>query len=289
MKSKPGYERVRMSDDNGASVEYDPLKRYLAEISKHGILTKEQEVEIAEKAHRYKDRGASQKLVTSNLRLVVKIALEYYNMYLNILDLIQEGNVGLVRAVTKFNPYKGTRFSSYAAFWIRAYIKKYIMDSRSIVKINTSQSNRKLFYGLNREKRKLTAIGVRPEPHLLAEMLSVKLEEVEEMDQRLSHADVSLEQHVFEDGGETFTALISSNLNIEEDIAEKDEKEIIQHKVGEFKKTLKEKPLYVLEHRIMTDDPQTLTEIGKKFHISRERVRQIQNAVIKQLMIMLRR
>ena len=119
---------------------FDPLKKYLSEISRHSVLSREEELEIAEKAHRYKDDEASHKLVTSNLRLVVKIALEYYNTYLNILDLIQEGNVGLLHAVRKYNPYRGTRFSTYSSFWIRAYILKYIMDSWSIVKVGTTQS-----------------------------------------------------------------------------------------------------------------------------------------------------
>lgn len=278
-------EAVGTSQDNETSVPYDPLKKYLSDISKHTVLTKEEEVEIAEKAHRYKDLEASQKLVMSNLRLVVKIALDYYNTYLNILDLIQEGNVGLVQAVKKYNPYKGTRFSTYASFWIRAYIKKHIMDSRSIVKIGTTQGQRRLFYGLNREKRKLEAMGVTPAPQLLADTLRVKAEEVEDMDRRLSHGDISLEQHIYEEGEETFMSLISADENVEEAVAEKEKKEMIKDKIREFKTTLNEKALYILEHRIMADEPSTLTEIGERFHISRERVRQIQNKVLKKFTV----
>lgn len=278
-------EAVGTSGDNETSAPYDPLKKYLSEISKHKILTKEEEVQIAEKAHRYKDLEASQKLVMSNLRLVVKIALDYYSAYLNILDLIQEGNVGLVQAVKKYNPYRGTRFSTYASFWIRAYIKKHIMDSRSIVKIGTTQGQRRLFYGLNREKRKLEAIGVTPAPQLLADTLRVKAEEVEDMDQRLSHADVSLEQHIYEEGEETFLNLISTDENVEETVAEKEKQEIIKDKIREFKKSLNKKALYILENRIMADEPRTLTAIGDKFHISRERVRQIQNKVLKKFAV----
>lgn len=278
-------EAVKTSEDHETSVPYDPLKKYLSEISEHTVLTREEEVEVAEKAHRYKDLGASQKLVMSNLRLVVKIALDYYNTYLNILDLIQEGNVGLVQAVKKYNPYRGTRFSTYASFWIRAYIKKHIMDSRSIVKIGTTQGQRRLFYGLNREKRKLEAMGVAPSPQLLADTLRVKAEEVEDMDRRLSHADISLEQHIYEEGEETFLRLMSTDENVEEAVAEKEKKEIIKDKIGEFKKTLNEKALYILENRIMADEPRTLTEIGEKFRISRERVRQIQNKVLKKFAV----
>jgi RNA polymerase sigma-32 factor len=161
---------------------FDPLKRYLSEVSKHPVLTREKELEFAIKAFDQKDRDAAQMLVISNLKLVVKIALEYYNTYLNILDLIQEGNVGLVHAVKKYNPYKGTRFSTYASFWIRAYILKHIMDSWSIVKVGTTQSQRKLFYRLNKEKKKLEAQGVVPAPQLLASTLDVKTEEVEDME-----------------------------------------------------------------------------------------------------------
>lgn len=267
-------------DTNNQIASYDPLKRYFFEISKHAILTKEEEVAIAQKAHRYKDRGASQKLVMSNLRPVAKIALDYYNTYLNILDLIQEGNVGLVQAVKKYNPYKGTRFSTYASFWIRAYIKKHVMDSRSIVKMGTTQGQRRLFYGLNREKRRLEAMGVTPAPDLIANTLRVKAEEVENMDQRLSHGDVSMEQTIYNEGEETFINLMSIDEDVEETVAEKEKKEIIKDKVGEFKKRLTEKAVYILENRIMADEPQTLTEIGKRFQISRERVRQIQNKVL---------
>lgn len=271
------------AEKESATIEtgsYDPLKRYLFEISKHSILTKEEEVVIAEKVHRYKDRDASQKLVMSNLRLVVKIALEYYNTYLNILDLIQEGNVGLVQAVTKYNPYKGTRFSTYASFWIRAYIKKHIMDSRSIVKIGTTQGQRRLFYGLNREKRKLEAMGVTPTPELIANTLRVKAEEVEDMEQRLSHGDVSTEQTVYSEGEETVISLMATDEDVEETVAEKEKNEMVKSKVGEFKKSLNEKAVYIFENRIMADQPKTLTEIGDRFQISRERVRQIQNKVL---------
>ncbi len=220
------YERKEPVEQDEVSipVPFDPLKKYLSEISRHSILSREEELEIAEKAHRYKDSEASQKLVTSNLRLVVKIALEYYNTYLNILDLIQEGNVGLVHAVKKYNPYKGTRFSTYSSFWIRAYILKYIMDSWSIVKVGTTQSQRRLFYRLKKEKKKLEAIGIFPAPQLLANALDVKVGEVEDMEKRLSYTDISLEYPVYEEGEETFIDMIKTDDNIEEAVAAKEKK-----------------------------------------------------------------
>jgi len=180
-------------EEKGLPIPFDPLKKYLAEVSKYPVLSREEEIEIATKVYKYKDKEAAQKLVISNLKLVVKIALEYYNTYLNILDLIQEGNVGLLHAVKKYNPYKGTKFSTYASFWIRAYILKHIMDSWSLVKIGTTQSQRKLFYKLNKEKQRLEAIGIFPAPRLLASNLDVKEQEVEDMEKRLSYTDISLE------------------------------------------------------------------------------------------------
>jgi len=161
------------------SLPVDPLKKYLSEVSRYQVLTREEEHEVAEKAHRYKDTDSAQKLVVSNLKLVVKIALEYYNSYLNILDLIQEGNVGLVHAVKKYNPYKGTRFSTYASFWIRAHILKHIMDSWSIVKVGTTQGQRKLFYRLHKEKKRLEEAGIFPAPQEIASSLDVRVTELE--------------------------------------------------------------------------------------------------------------
>ncbi len=273
-------EPIRDQEDT-VGIPFDPLKKYLSEISRHSVLSREEEMEIAEKAHRFKDSEASQRLVTSNLRLVVKIALEYYNTYLNILDLIQEGNVGLVHAVKKYNPYKGTRFSTYSSFWIRAYILKYIMDSWSIVKVGTTQSQRRLFYRLKKEKKRLEGLGLFPAPQLLASTLDVKVGEVEDMEKRLSYTDISLEHPVYDEGEETFMDMIKTDDNIEDVVAAKEKKEILERKIHEFKKMLNDKELFIFEQRIMIEEPLTLQEIGEKFTISRERVRQLENRVLK--------
>jgi RNA polymerase sigma-32 factor len=273
-------ERPREREE-ATLVPFEPLKKYLSEISKHAVLSREEELEIAERVHRYKDNEASQKLVTANLRLVVKIALEYYNSYLNVLDLIQEGNVGLVHAVKKYNPYKGTRFSTYSSFWIRAYILKYIMDSWSIVKVGTTQSQRRLFYRLKREKKRLEAAGILPSPQAIADSLGVKVSEVEDMEKRLSYTDISLEYPIYEEGEETFMDIIKADDNIEEVVAAKERKEILAQKIMEFKKMLSNKELFIFEHRIMIEEPLTLQGIGEQFRISRERVRQLENRVIR--------
>lgn len=277
-------ERKNTAKEEGDSVlplPFDPLKKYLSEVSRYQVLTREEEREIAEKAHRFKDHNSAQKLVVSNLKLVVKIALEYYNSYLNILDLIQEGNVGLVHAVRKYNPYRGTRFSTYASFWIRAYMLKYIMDSWSVVKVGTTQSQRKLFYRLNKEKKKLEGEGVFPAPQLLATAMNVKVTEVEDMEKRLSYTDISLEYPIYEEGEETFMDMIGTDENIEDVVADKEKREILARKVAEFKELLNDKELFIFNFRIMAEEPVTLQVIGARFKISRERVRQIENRVLK--------
>jgi len=267
--------------DKELPIPFDPLKKYLAEVSKYPVLSREEEFKIAERVYKYKDKEAAHKLVISNLKLVVKISLEYYNTYLNILDLIQEGNVGLLHAVKKYNPYKGTKFSTYASFWIRAYILKYIMDSWSLVKVGTTQSQRKLFYRLNKEKQKLEAMGMFPAPQLLASTLDVKEGEIEDMEKRLSYTDISLESKIHDEGDDTVMDMIKTGENIEEVVAEKEKSLILAERINLFKTTLNEKELYVFENRVMAEEPLTLQDIGEKFNISRERVRQIENKVIK--------
>lgn len=277
-----GEERkIEELEEKGLPLPFDPLKKYLAEVSRYPVLSRDEEFKLAEKVYKNKDKDAAQKLVISNLKLVVKIALEYYNTYLNILDLIQEGNVGLMHAVKKYNPYKGTKFSTYASFWIRAYILKYIMDTWSLVKVGTTQSQRKLFYRLNKEKQKLEALGVFPAPQLLASTLDVKEGDVEDMEKRLSYTDVSLESKLFDEGDDTILDTIKSGENVEEIVAEKEKQLLLAERINLFKTTLNEKELFVFENRIMAEEPLTLQDIGEKFNISRERVRQIENKVLK--------
>ena len=260
----------------------DPFRMYLYEISKHPVLSKEAEREIAERIRLFKDKEAEQKLVVANLRLVVKIALDYYSYHLNVLDLIQEGNVGLLRAVRKYDPERGTRFSTYASFWIRAYILKYLMDSWSIVKIGTKDSQRKLFYSLNKEKEKLEKAGISPSADVLAHNLDVSTADIEDMEKRLYNGDVSLEDPLY-GGGEEVMDTISTDEDIEETVAEKEKREILRTRLTEFKKLLNEKECFILEHRIMAEDPITLREIGERFNTSRESIRQLQSKIARNL------
>ncbi|OPY67232.1 MAG: RNA polymerase sigma factor RpoH [Syntrophorhabdaceae bacterium PtaU1.Bin034] len=260
----------------------DPFRMYLYEISKHPILTKEEEREIAERIYFRNDKEAEQKMVVANLRLVVKIALDYYSYQLNVLDLIQEGNVGLLRAVKKYDPRRGTRFSTYASFWIRAYILKYLMDSWSIVKVGTKDSQRKLFFSLNKEKEKLEKVGITPSAEILAGNLDVSTEDIEDMEKRLYNGDISLEDPVY-GGGEEVMDTLSSDEDIEETVAEKEKREILNKRLVEFKKLLSEKERFIFEHRIMAEEPITLREIGERFNTSRESIRQLQARISKNL------
>ncbi|MDR2018260.1 MAG: RNA polymerase factor sigma-32 [Syntrophobacterales bacterium] len=274
-------EALEVVEEKSFPLPYDPFRAYLAEVSKHPLLTREEEFEVSKLVYDCKDREAAQRLVISNLKLVIKIALEYYNTYLSVLDLIQEGNVGLLHAVKKFNPHKGTRFSTYASFWIRAYMLKFIMDSWSLVKVGTTQSQRKLFYRLNKERQKLEALGIYPAAQLLASTLDVKEEEVEDMQKRLTYTDISLETPVSDESDDTVLNMMKSDEDIEEVIGDRENLDIISRKFKEFRRTLNDKEKFIFDRRIVSEEPVTLQVIGDKFQISRERARQLENKVLK--------
>jgi RNA polymerase sigma-32 factor len=223
--------------------------------------------------------------VTSNLRLVVKIALEFQRIWMqNLLDLIQEGNIGLMQAVKKFDPYKNVKFSYYASFWIKAYILKFIMDNWRLVKIGTTQGQRKLFFRLKKEKQKLIEQGFDPKPKLLSERLGVSEKEVIDMDQRLDGWDVSLDAPVKEDSAtERMDFLSSESDSVEDRVAKKQIEDLLHTKIDEFKKTLTDRELEIFEIRIFSDEPLTLQDIGDKYDISRERVRQIEKNILKKI------
>jgi RNA polymerase sigma-32 factor len=243
-------------------------------------MTREEERAIAQRV-RMGDKEARQTMVVANLRLVVRIAL-HYRSHLNLLDLIQEGNIGLMRAVGKYDPEMGIRFSTYATFWIRARMQKYLIDTWSMVKIGTTDSHRRLFYSLKREKERLERSGILPSARLLADNLDTTALEIEDMEQRLYHLDISLEAPQREDGNPLMDT-IGSGEDIEETVIEKDTAEMLHKRLGDFKKRLKERECFILDNRIMAEDPLTLEEIGQRFNTSRERVRQIQVKISKNL------
>jgi RNA polymerase sigma-32 factor len=268
-----------------ALVKFDPLQRYLRDLSQYELLSREEEKELAIRVREHADRDAAYKLVTSNLRLVVKIAIDFQRVWMqNLLDLIQEGNIGLMQAVQKFDPYKGVKFSYYASFWIKAYILKFIMDNWRLVKIGTTQAQRKLFFRLKKEKQRLASEGFDPKPKLLSERLGVSEQEVTEMDQRLDRWEVSLDSPIKEDSDNERVEFVASQApSVEAQVAKKEMEAIVHEKLASFRKDLSEREIYILDNRVFSDTPATLQEIGERYGITRERVRQIENGMIKKI------
>lgn len=277
-----------MIGSDGASekalVPFDPLQRYLAEIRRFPLLTREEEHRLAVEYKEYGKVEAAYKLVTANLRLVVMIAREYQKAFRNLLDLIQEGNMGLMEAIKNFDPYRGVRFPSYAVWWIRAYMIRYIMNDWRMVKIGTTQAQRKLFFNLQKEKEKLETEGLTPGPKLLAQRLNVKEDEVVEMEQRLASRDLSVDMPMGDEEEATLLHFLPDQKESpEEQIAETQYQQLLREKMEEFAGGLKDKELVIFRERLLNEEPLTLREIGEKYDISRERVRQIEERVKKKL------
>jgi RNA polymerase sigma-32 factor len=272
-----------------ALVPQDPLRRYLAEIRRYPLLTPEQEHELAVRYREYGDLEAAYRLVTSNLRLVVMIARRYEKAFRNLFDLIQEGNIGLMEAVKKFDPYRGIRFPSYAVWWIRAYIIRYIMNNFRLVKVGTTQAQRRLFFNLGKEMERLQAEGFDPSPKLIAQRLDVKPDEVVEMQQRMSARDLSVDAPVGDDESASMLELLpSAERTPEETVAEAHDNKWLSEKIREFGATLTGKEKTIFERRLVAEEPSTLQEIGEMYGISRERVRQLEERLKKRLAAFLR-
>jgi len=277
-------ENRQESQQRAALVRYDPLQRYLSEIRRYPLLSREEEHRLAVAYAENNDIAAAYRLVTANLRLVVMIAREYQHAVRTLLDLIQEGNIGLMEAVKNFDPYRGIRFPSYAVWWIRAYIIRYVMNNWRMVKIGTTQAQRKLFFNLRKEKDRLEAEGFVAGPKLLAQRLDVKESEVIEMEQRLSARDLSVDTPL--EAGETATMLDllpSKEATVEDQVAAAESRGLISQKVREFGERLSGKERIIFDGRLMNEEPLTLQEIGDQYGISRERVRQIEERLKKKL------
>jgi RNA polymerase sigma-32 factor len=268
----------------GGLARYDPLRAYMAEVSRHPLLTREREHELAVRYRETGDVEAAYVLVASNLRLVVKIAHEYRRTAFQLLDLIQEGNLGLMQAVKKYDPFKGVKLSSYAAWWIRAYIIRFLMENWRLVKLGTTQAQRKLFFNLSREREQLIARGIDPTPRLLAHNLDVEEHEVEEMAARMSADDLSLDAPArgSEEGAATPLDRIPSASAPAADVALGDEqlRRVFREQLEVFARTITdEKERFIFEHRLLPVDgkePLTLQEVGDRYRLTRERARQIE-------------
>ncbi|HEY3255416.1 MAG TPA: RNA polymerase factor sigma-32 [Polyangiaceae bacterium] len=279
---EPAEERDRDGDsdaDERGLARFDALQAYMREVQRHPLLSADEEHKLAVQYQKTEDRDVAARLVTANLRLVVKIAYEYRRAYRNMMDLVQEGNIGLMQAVKRYDPYRGVKLSSYAAWWIRAYMLRFILNNWRLVKVGTTQAQRKLFFNLNKEKARLTAMGIEPSHAEIAKRLNVAESEVTEMDRRLARADASLDATVNEADGRSTTRLelMPSSNATPDQIAEGSEfSELLHAQLDEFRTTLSGKDIDIFDKRVVADEPLTLQELGDQFGVSRERVRQLE-------------
>lgn len=289
---EPAYEDIKAllpagpSDDevvasDRALTTADPIAQYMSEVRRYPLLTREQEQALAIRYRETGDKRAAEALVTSNLRFVVKIAAEYSKFGARLIDLVQEGNVGLMHAVREFNPYKGVRLITYAVWWIRGYIQDYLMRQYSMVRIGTTQSQRKLFYRLQKEKDLLESMGEEPSTKLLSSRLGVSEADVESMTQRMQGRDVSLQTTVDEAGRSTLLDFKASDETpIDEQIGNHEMLSILHDGIEELKDSLNDRERELLEDRLLADEPLTLQEIGEKYGVTREAVRQMENRLM---------
>jgi RNA polymerase sigma-32 factor len=290
----PAPSAAPPSSEAAASIErFDPLSAYLREVQKHPLLSAEETQSLAEKFVAAQDPRVAARLVTANLRLVVKIAYEYRRAYKNIMDLIQEGNIGLMQAVKRYDPYRGVKLSSYAAWWIRAYILRFILNNWRLVKLGTTQAQRKLFFNLRKKRAELQALGVDPSNAEIAKQLNVPESEVAEMDVRLQASEKSLDAPIG-DGDGRATAKIDTMPSLVEGpevlLADSELQGLLKEKLASFRETLagKDKELAIFDERLVSDEPLTLQELGDRFGISRERVRQLEQRLTGRLRDFLR-
>lgn len=266
----------------------ETLQHYLMQLKRYPLLSPEKELEVSKRYFDAKDPEAAQLLALSNLRLVVKIAYDYIRSGFQVLDLIQEGNIGLLQAVREYNPYRGVKFSSYASYWIKAYIRSFILRNWSLVKLGTTRAQRTLFYRLQKEKQRLEALGLPAEPKYLAERLNVKQDEVLEMSQRMSGRDVSLSaplRNDESDGDTLLQTLRDPAEGADSVLADREIQDEFSDRLNAFERTLTGKELLIFRERLRSEEPKTLQEIGDLHQITRERVRQIEARVLEKLKV----
>jgi len=277
---------AKVSASTRSLAMYDPLTAYIQETRRYPLISREEEIELAKAYQEDGDPAAARQLVTANLRLVVKIAHEYRKAHQNLLDLIQEGNVGLVQAVQKFDPYRGVKLSTYAAWWIRAYILKSILNNWRMVKIGTTQAQRKLFFNLRKQKEELEKRGIKPTADKIAKALDVSETEVVEMERRLAAPDLSLSAPLGKDdsGNRTFYDVLPEDASPpDEQVASKEFRGILADKLERFSRDLHGRDAVIYRERLMSDAPLTLKQIGDRYGVSRERARQLEKRLLGKL------
>ena len=272
------------SDSSTAVAPVTTLQRYLAEVRRYPFLSKEEELQLFHEYQTQGSRDAAVRLILANLRVSVAIAAEYLHSGADHMDLIQEGNVGLMQAIKKFDPTKNVRFHAYAAWWVRAYILRYLLNTYRLVKVGTTQDQRKLFYNLRKEKAKLERQGFVPDAKLLADRLNVSERDVIEMDQRLGSWELSLDQPLTQEtDGTLLDVLPAQDVPADEQIASFELRRLFRKKLAEFSKTLTERDEDILRNRILSETPLTLEEMGQKYSITKERTRQLEARLIDRL------
>ena len=271
--------------DQGKLARLDPLRKYLLEISKFEPLTKEEETRLAVLYREQGDEQAAYRLITSNLQLVVKIARLYNRVYSNALDLIQEGNIGLMEAVKRFDPYREARLPTYASWWIKAYIIKFILDNFRIVRVGTTNQRRKLLFNLRKEKEKLRLQGIDPTPALIAKRLNVSQEDVREVEKSIEFSDLSLDATVGD--GESsiryLDTLEATEEMIDENLARGELQDLFNQEIKEFSTTLNDRQKTILYDRLTAESPKTLQKIAAQYGVSREAIRLTEKALVNKI------
>ncbi|MBO4793747.1 MAG: RNA polymerase sigma factor RpoH [Deltaproteobacteria bacterium] len=266
------------------AVASDTLEYYMRQIKQFKLLSREDELELANRYRRFGDLEAAQRLICSNLRFVVKIAHEYRGYGMKTLDLIQEGNIGLMMAVKKFDPSKGLRLISYAVWWIKAYINNFVIRNWSLVKIGTTQAQKKLFFKLNQVQRAFEKLGDEYPQLETAKALDVSVEEVDEMERRLGGRDTSIDVPLTEDGDYTLLeTLPDTRDNQEEEYIEREREATLTTKVKEALQHLNDRERTIITSRILAEHPVTLQELADQYQVSRERIRQLESNALKKL------
>ena len=262
----------------------DTFEHYMVQVNRFDLLSAEEEYDLAIRHLRDGDMEAAHKLICANLRFVVKVANEYRGYGLRLLDLVQEGNIGLMMAVKKFDPARGTRLITYAVWWIRAYIQNYIMRSWSLVKIGTTQMQKKLFFKLAQTRKALRNLTGEEQLGEIARELDVNEDAVIEMSQRMGHRDTSLDVELTEGEGYTLLSVLADESDNQEALLLADEERTIRgERTSAALALLQPRERHIIEQRILADSPSTLQDLADEFAISRERVRQIEQNALRKL------
>ena len=273
-------------DDRVELVRYDPVRHYLLEISKYQPLTAGEEQRLARLYRDSQDREAARRLVTSNLKLVVKIAFLYNKVYSNLMDLVQEGNLGLLQAVRKFDPDRGARLPTYASWWIKAYIIKFILDNFRIVRVGTTNDRRKLLMNLRKEKQRLEAQGIAPTPRLIAQNLNVSEGDVIDVENSIRAHDLSLDAPTSSDSDlYHLETLATAEDLIDEKLAAGELKRLIEFKFAQFSEGLGERDRVILRQRLIAEEPLTLQAIADRYGVTREAIRVSEKKLVERVKV----